>query len=52
MSLAIHLRREITPLLVYHITVVAQQCHGFHGEGKHGLGALLVEPLHESLLKP
>ena len=52
MSLAIHFCSEIAPFLVYHITVMAQQCHGFNGESKHGLGALLVKPLHETLLKP
>ena len=52
MSLGIHLGGEVTPLLVYHVSVLGEQGHGFHGESQHGLGALLVEPLHEPFLQP
>ena len=50
MSLAVHLGCEVAPLLVDDIAVVAEQGHRLDGEGENGLGALLVKPLHESLL--
>ena len=50
--LGIHLRREVAPLAVHHVTVAREQRHGFDGEGEHGARPLAVEPLHEALLQP
>ena len=51
-SLRIHLSSEIAPFLVDDVAILGEQGHGFHGECQHRLCALLVEPLHEPLLKP
>ena len=51
-ALGIHLCCEISPLLVYAVAVMSQQSHRLNRECEHGLRALLVEPLHETLLQP
>ena len=52
-TLSIHLGSELTPLLVLALTIaIGQQCHGLNRERQQGLGALFVEPLHETLLQP
>ena len=52
MTLGIHLSGIVGPFLVLAVAVLSEHGHGLHGEGKHGLGALLVKPLHETLLQP
>ena len=52
MALRVHLSGEIAPLLVLAVAILGEHGHGFYGEGEHGLGALLVKPLHETLLQP
>ena len=53
MSLRIHLSGEVAPLLILALAIlVDEQCHRLNREGQQGLGALLIEPLHETLLQP
>ena len=53
MAFGVHLGGEGGHVLVDEVAVlVVEQGHGFDGEGEHGLGALLVEPAHETLLQP
>ena len=53
MSLAVHLSRELAPFRILAVAIlVGEQGHGLHREGEQGLRALLVEPLHETLLQP
>ena len=50
--LGVHLRRDVAPLPVHHVAVFGQQRHRLYRESQHGLGALAVEPPHETLLQP
>ncbi len=52
-AFGVHLGGEVGHILVDEFAVlIIQQCHCLHGEGQHGLGALLVEPAHETFLQP
>ena len=51
-TLGVHLGCKLSPLLVLTFTILGKHGHGLDREGKHRLGALLVEPLHESFLQP
>ena len=52
MPLGVHLGREVCPLAVAALALLGQQGHRLHREGEQRLGAFLVEPFHETLLKP
>ena len=52
-AFGVHLGGEVGHVLVDEVAVfVVEQGHRLDGEGDDGLGALLVEPLHEALLQP
>lgn len=52
MTLGPHLGNEILPFLIDVILAVVQQVYGLHREREDLSAALIVQPIHESFLKP